>query len=314
MTSQTQIVISNPVNNKDQFHHAVNGISLCYRTYGDSTATPLLLIAGLGLQLTYWPEAFIQGFVAQGYFVIAFDNRDIGRSSRINAKPPTLFRQLLRLRSHLDYDLYDMAEDSIGLIDHLGIKKFHIIGMSMGGMIAQTISAFHSSRVLSLTSIFSSTGARHVGQPAPLTLLMLAKKPAKTREQAIQLYLKMAKYISSPIYFFDRNKAQLYAGEAWDRGNGINAHYGVKRQIAAIIKSGDRTEQLRLITVPTLILHGEKDVLVHPSGGKATFEAIYQARHITVHGLGHYFSEGVIPQLLGLIIENMQRSLTNHHL
>lgn len=292
----------------DQFCTVSTGMRLCYRTYGPDYAEPLLLIAGLALHLTSWSPRFIEGLVQRGYHVITFDNRDVGRSSRHASTPPGVWRQLTRRIAPEAYDLSDMARDAVGLLDHLQIEQAHLVGMSMGGMIAQTMAATHANRAHSLTSIFSTTGARRVGQPAASTMWLLSRSPARTRDEAAEGYLQMMRHIGSQGFDRDEEALRAYAEEAWDRGNGATAREGVARQIGAIIKSGDRTSALKEIRIPTLVVHGDRDRIVHPSGGHATAQAIPGARHITIHGMGHQISEGVVPYLVDLIDGHAQRS------
>lgn len=161
---------------EDKFCDVSTGMRLCYRTYGPDDGEPLLLIVGLGLQLTAWPISLINNLIQCGYKVIIFDNRDVGRSSRVSQRPPNLLRQLIRRPESSAYDLQDMAQDVIGLLDHLCVTRAHVVGMSMGGMIAQVIAAQYPQRIKSLTSIFSTTGALNVGQPALSSLLMLVNQ------------------------------------------------------------------------------------------------------------------------------------------
>ena len=287
-----------------------SGFRICYRLSGDEGGEPLLLIAGLGLHMTSWPRALVDGLVAQGFRVITFDNRDVGRSSRATARPPGLARQLFRRITPDSYDLGDMANDTMGLLDFLRIKQVHLVGMSMGGMIAQTIASRHPERVRSLTSIFSTTGDSRIGQPALSTLWRFTKPRPRTRDEAVESYLGMARHIGPAG--LDEQGARTYAAEAWDRGDGATAHRGIARQVGAIMKSGDRTEQVRQITAPTLVIHGDVDHMVNPNGGRATADAIPGAKHVTIHGMGHYLSEAISPRLVDLIVDNTRRPAPAH--
>lgn len=295
---------------RDAFCDVPTGVRLCYRTYGPDTAEPLLLIAGLSLQLTSWPAGLIDGLVRCGYRVIAFDNRDVGRSSRIAQQPPGLFRQFLRRPIRSAYDLHDMAADTIGLLDHLHVARAHIVGMSMGGMIGQIIAATHPQRTLSLTSIISTTGARNVGQPAASTMLKLIKPPPRDREEAIERYSRVMAHIGSQTYPVSDDARRAYAADAWERGQQARDHEGMSRQIGAIMKSGDRTAEIRRIRTPTLVVHGDRDLLVAPSGGVATAAAIDGAEMVTIRGMGHDIPNGVAPLLTDLIDGHAKRSVT----
>ncbi|CAJ0684180.1 alpha/beta fold hydrolase [Ralstonia holmesii] len=292
----------------DLFCDAPTGVRLCYRTYGLESAEPLLLVAGLSLQLTSWPANMIDGLVQRGFRVIVLDNRDVGRSSRIAQKPPGLLRQFLRLPMPSGYSLEDMAADTVGLLDHLCVARAHIVGMSMGGMIAQIIAGSHPHRTLSLTSIFSTTGSRKVGQPAISSMSMLTKPPARTRDEAVQRYSAIMAHIGTQTYPVDDAARRAYAADAWDRGQQAKDAEGVARQLGAIIKSGDRTAEVRRIRVPTLVVHGDLDLMVAASGGTATAAAIPDAEMVTIRGMGHDISEGVAPLLVDLIAGHAKRN------
>ena len=282
----------------DRFVDLPAGPRLCYRVDGPDDGTPLLLIAGLGLDLTSWPQRMVGGFAERGFRVVRFDNRDAGRSSRIAAPPPGRVRQLLARPRPDAYDLTDMAADTVGLLDALGVERVHLLGMSMGGMIAQTVAARHPARVLSLTSVFSTTGDRRVGQPARSTLLRLAKAPARTVEESVERHLAMVGHIGSATFPPDEEVERAWATAVWDRGGGSSAP--VARQIGAIQASGDRTADLARITAPTLVVHGDRDLMVHPTGGRATAAAIPGARHVEVAGMAHHLAPGVVDHLVEL--------------
>jgi pimeloyl-ACP methyl ester carboxylesterase len=284
----------------DRFVDLPAGPRLCYRTEGPDDGVPLLLIAGLGIDLTSWPQQMVDGFIARGFRVVRFDNRDIGRSSRADTPPPGRLRQLLARPRPDAYDLADMAADTVGLLQHLGIDRVHLVGMSMGGMIAQTVAARHPERVASLTSIFSTTGDRRVGQPARSTLLRLARSPARTVEESVQRHLGMLRHIGSPTALPDDDLERAWAVGLWERGGGAAARAGVPRQISAIQASGDRTAELARITAPTLVVHGSTDRMVHPTGGRATAAAVPGARHVEIPALGHHLAPGVVDQLVEL--------------
>lgn len=288
----------------DQFCRAGADRQVCYRTDGAPSDAPLLLIAGLTLDLTSWPQDMIDGLVAQGFYVIRFDNRDAGRTSPATTPPPGLLRRALRRPRRDGYDLADMAGDAIALLDHLGVERAHVVGMSMGGMIAQTIAARHPARTASLTSIFSTTGAKRVGQPAVSTQLRMANPAARTRDEFIDKHVTLMQHIAGTGYPFDKAAATEYAAGAWDRGLRQAAGDGVARQVNAILKSGDRTAELHKVTAPTMVIHGDRDLIVAPSGGAATAAAIRGARHVTIAGMGHDIAPGVIGRVVDLITGN----------
>ncbi|MCM1959081.1 alpha/beta hydrolase [Acinetobacter modestus] len=288
----------------DQYCFLPEGVTLCYRIYGNADAIPLVLIAGLGLQLSYWPPKLVQGLVNEGFRVIIFDNRDSGCSSRSVCPVPSLWRQILWVPSPKSYGIEAMADDLSFLLNQLGITQAHLVGMSMGGMIAQTFAIRHPKMTASLTSIFSTTGSRQVGQPAISSILMMMRPPAASRDQAISQYRQMARHIGPTRFNLNPEAVEAYAANAWDRCGGTNASEGVARQLGAIIQSGDRTSQLSRIDAPTLVIHGDQDLMVNTSGGYATAAAIRQAKLKIIPGMGHFIGEGVTPELLDLILDH----------
>lgn len=292
----------------DRYCVLPGGNRFCYRVDGDPTGQPLVLIAGLTLDLTSWPAEMVDGLTGRGFRVIRLDNRDVGRSTWATTAPPGRLRQLTRRPRADGYDLGDMAADVIALLDHLDIDRVHLVGMSMGGMIAQTVAARYPDRTLTLTSIFSTTGAPDVGQPACSTLALLAKRPPRTRQAFIDRHVAMMKHLAGRGFPLDVEAAAAYAGGAWDRGPGPCAGAGVARQINAIFKSGDRTAELARITAPTLVVHGDRDRIVHPSGGAATAAAIPAARRLTIPGMGHDLAPGLVGRLVTVISQNAARA------
>ncbi|WP_433060367.1 alpha/beta fold hydrolase [Dactylosporangium sp. CS-033363] len=295
---------------EDVYCDLPTGIRVCYREEGEPQGVPLLLVAGLGLDLTAWPRAMLDGLLEQGFRVVRFDNRDTGHSTRVDAAPPGLLRQLVARPPRGAYRLEDMADDADGLLEHLGIARAHVVGMSMGGMIGQTLAATHPGRVATLTSIFSTTGERRVGQPARSTLLRMAKRPARTVEQWTGRHLSMLDHIGSRAYPYDEAIERAWAAEVWERGGGPARAAGVARQIGAIQASGDRTAALRAITAPTLVIHGDVDRMVHPSGGRATATAIPGARHVEIAGMSHHLAPELIKRLVDLIAETAELDRT----
>ncbi|WP_397313081.1 MULTISPECIES: alpha/beta fold hydrolase [Parafrankia] len=271
-------------------------------------AVPVLLIAGLSLDLASWPESMVAGLLSSGLRVIRFDNRDVGRTTFPAASPsppPPGRARLLLARPRPDaYSLAAMVEDTVGLLDQLGVARAHVVGMSMGGMIAQSLAARHGERVATLTSIFSTTGARQVGQPARSTLRLMARRPPRDREEAVARHLALLGHIGSATYPPDVDVESDWAARAWDRGPGPRGRAGVARQIGAIQASGNRTASLAAVTAPTLVIHGDADLMVHPSGGRATAAAITGARHVEITGLRHHLAPGVVDQLVELITDH----------
>jgi pimeloyl-ACP methyl ester carboxylesterase len=290
----------------DRFAELPKGVRICYRSYGPPARETIVLIAGLGLQLTSWPEALVAALSAAGYRVIAPDNRDAGRSSSIGTPPPGKLQILLARPPADNYAIEDMADDLSQLLRLLGVKAAHVVGMSMGGMIGQSLAARHPEQVLSLTSIFSTTGARNVGQPALSTFWRLGKPAPRTSEEAVERFVAMMRHIGDPAVPGIESMWSDYASRGWARnGNRANAA-GMARQIAAIQKSGDRTAELRRIRARTLVLHGDRDLMVNPTGGKASAAAIPGARHVTLTGLRHQLDDHRAPEIAALILSHIR--------
>jgi pimeloyl-ACP methyl ester carboxylesterase len=280
-------------------------VELCYECFGDPQDPALLLIMGLGTQMLAWHEAFCEELAERGFHVIRFDNRDCGRSSRMSGPVPTLFQLLRRDRRAVSYTLGDMAADAVGLLDHLDIDRAHIVGASMGGMIAQTVAIRYPERVLSLVSIMSNAGSRLSGQPLPSGLAVLLRRPPGHREGYIEHVVKAFEQIGSPGFERSEEDFRAMLGRAYDRG--INPA-GTARQLAAILASGDRSPMLRTIKVPALVIHGTQDKLVHASGGRATARAIPGARLMMIEGMGHDMPRGAWPRIIEGIAETAARA------
>jgi pimeloyl-ACP methyl ester carboxylesterase len=283
----------------------VNDVELCYETFGDPGDPAMLLVMGLATQMVGWPDEFCEQLAARGFFVIRYDNRDVGRSQKMDYPVPTVKQLLLRDQRAARYTLEHMAADGTGLLDQLGISHAHVVGVSMGGMIAQTMAARFPDRVLSLASIISNTGARWSGQPSPRMYPMLLKKPPRDRAGYIDHTVATFKKIGSSGFPPDEAELRRTAERSYDRG--LNPA-GSVRQLAAIIASGDRTPLLRTITAPTVVIHGHKDRLVPTSGGRATAKAIPGARLVIIEGMGHDLPRGAWPRMLDEIEHNAARA------
>lgn len=278
------------------------GITLCYDRTGDPTDPPVMLIAGLGQQLHSWPDDFVAKVAERGYQVIRFDNRDAGRSTHMTYRPPNPVAMLRGGDPRHQYHLGDMARDTVGLLDALGFSDAHVVGVSMGGMIAQTVAAHHPGRVRTLTSIMSTTGARRLGRPALSTWRrMLMARPPRSRAEEMDRAAKIFAHIGSHGFPFDEQAVRTYAGIAYDRDP---SPAGLVRQLAGIFASGDRTAELAQIDVPTLVIHGDRDRMVHPTGGAATARAIPGARLETIVGLGHDLPVGAWDRIVELIADH----------
>jgi pimeloyl-ACP methyl ester carboxylesterase len=264
---------------------SANGIELCCQEMGDAGGEPLLLVMGLATQMIAWDEGFCGLLVERGFRVIRFDNRDIGRSTKIeSAGVPRRVDLMVGRRASAPYLLRDMAADTIGLMDHLGIESAHLAGASMGGMIVQTMAIEHSERVRSMVSIMSNTGSRWTGMPSRKAMAVLLGRPPRGREQAIERAVRTFGVIGSPGYPFDEERVRAVSGRSYDRGHSAA---GVIRQLHAITASGDRTQALHGVHTPTTVIHGNRDVLVRPAGGRATARAIPNARLKMIDGMGH---------------------------
>jgi pimeloyl-ACP methyl ester carboxylesterase len=289
----------------DELFAPVDGIELCYQEMGDPDGEPLLLVMGLATQMIAWSEDFCRLLADRGFRVVRFDNRDIGRSTKIRSAGVPNVLAMMSGRGTPPYLLRDMAADTVGLMDHLGIGSAHLVGASMGGMIVQQCAIENPSRVRSLTSIMSTTGSRRVGHPSYKTFGLLLGKPPREREAAIERVVKTFKVIGSPGYPFEEERVREIAGRSFDRGH---SEAGIARQLHAITASGDRTPKLRKLDIPALVIHGKNDVLVNPSGGRATAKAIPGARLKMVEGMGHDLPRALWPELTEEIAVNAARA------
>lgn len=261
---------------------AIGPIELAYQTFGSPADPPVLLIMGLATQMLGWDEGFCELLAAEGLYVIRFDNRDIGLSTH---DPGTL---------EIPYRLEDLADDTAGLLAALRLDSAHVVGASMGGMIAQTMAIRHPRQVRSLTSIMS-TPAPHIGQPTPEALAVLMMQPPTDREDAARQRVKVFRVIGSPGYPFDADAVAELARRSYDRAHDPGTP---GRQLAAITVSGDRTAALRTLRVPALVIHGAADPLVGVDGGRATAAAIAGARLVIFEGMGHDLPRPLWPRIV----------------
>ena len=269
----------------DELFAPANGIELCYQEMGDPDGEPLLLVMGLATQLLGWHQSFCSILAERGFRVVRFDNRDIGRSSRLDgAGAPSFVDLMSGRRASAAYLLRDMAADSFGLLDHLGFESAHVVGASMGGMIVQQMAIDRRERVRSLVSIMSTTGSRWTGLPTVKAIGVLLSKRPNDRNAFIERGVRTFKTIGSPGFPFDEEHVREMAGRSYDRGV---SEAGVARQLHAITASGDRTRGLEGVSLPATVIHGTRDPLVRPSGGRATAAAIPGARLKMIDGMGH---------------------------
>jgi pimeloyl-ACP methyl ester carboxylesterase len=255
---------------------ARNGdVELYYETIGDPSDPTLLLVNGLGSQCINFPVEWCELFVARGYRVVRFDNRDVGLSSKLDG---------------VDYDLSDMALDAVAVLDAVGVERAHVMGLSMGGMIVQRLAIDHADRLLSMTSVMSRTGEAEHGQSSPEALAVLTGKPASSRDEYIDNHVKAIGVYGSDPSWWTEAELRARAAAAYDR-----CFYpeGVGRQMLAVIGDGSRAEALRQVSLPVLVLHGSRDTLIDPSGGRRTAELIPGARYVEIEGMGHDYPPAV---------------------
>src|SRR3954471_17780877 len=282
------------------------GVELCYETFGDRANPTVLLVMGLATQMLGWREDFCAELAARGFHVVRHANRGGGRATRFSRhRPPTAAQIVRRDARAAAYTLDDMADDGVGLLDCLGVDRAHVVGASMGGMIAQTIVIRHPARVLSLVSIMSNTGTRWSGQPSVRLYGTLLKSAPRDRAGYVAHQMDVFEKIGSPGFPRDDDDLRRTFERAYERGHDPA---GPGRQLAAILTATDRTEALGAIRVPTLVIHGTKDRLVNPSGGRATAKAIPGARLLTIDGMGHDLPRGAWPRIIDAIAENAARA------
>jgi pimeloyl-ACP methyl ester carboxylesterase len=279
-------------------------ITLCYETFGDPSDPALLLIMGLGTQMIAWREDFCRQLVDRGFFVIRYDNRDCGHSSSMEGDPPTTRELITRRIKNPAYTLAEMADDAIGLLDHLGIEKAHVVGASMGGMIAQHVAMRYPARVLSMTSIMSTVGGRIAGAPKLGVIPVFLSAPPRDKDAYIERAVKLFRMVGSKK-LFDEDYIRESAEQGWERG--VN-FAGTGRQLAAITADGNRTKRLRRVNVPTLVIHGKDDRLVSPSGGRATARAIPGAKLLMLDDMGHDLPRPLWPKLIDAIVQHAERA------
>jgi pimeloyl-ACP methyl ester carboxylesterase len=289
----------------EEFCDVGRGITLCYETFGERANPTALLIMGLATQMIAWHDDFCRELARRGMHVVRFDNRDVGRSTHLTGPPPTIPQLLRRSRRAAQYTLRDMADDAAGLLRGLDLAPAHVIGASMGGMIAQTLAANHPQLVRSLVSIMSNTGRLTSGQPRLRTYPALLRPTPQGRDEFIAHVQRVFTIIGSRTLAADPDDLRDLIERSYDRDHDAS---GAGRQLAAIIASGDRTRALSTITAPTLVIHGTDDVLVRPSGGRATARAIRGAKLLRIHGMGHDLPRVVWPQIIDAIVENAARA------
>ena len=284
----------------------VGSIELAYETFGDPGHPAVLMIMGIGSQMVHWPDGLCEAIAARGYRVIRYDNRDAGHSTKLDSLGPPRLGALIDGESvEAPYSLADMAADAAGLLAELGIDRAHVVGASMGGMIAQRLAIDHPQRVLSLASIMSTTGDRSVGGPTEAATEVLMSRPATERQAYIDGAVAGRKVLGSVDGLRDDDLVREIAARAFDRG--IHPP-GTARQLAAILTTPDRTEDLRLLEMPTVVIHGAIDPLIGLSGGQATAAAIPGAQLVVIDDMGHDLPPGAWDQIVDALVANFERA------
>jgi pimeloyl-ACP methyl ester carboxylesterase len=279
----------------------VGDIELEYETFGEPADPALLLVMGLGAQMLSWEEDFCDALAIRGFYVIRFDNRDVGLSTKVDAPDIDILATVVDAMSggkvEAPYRLEDMASDAWGLLDALSIDRAHLVGASLGGMIVQTMAIMRPDRVLSLTSIMSNTGNFEYGAPKPEVALILLDRAPSEREANIERSVADSRLIGSPEHF-DEDRARRRAGRVFDR-----CYYprGIGHQLLAVLASGTRDEALRTLDLPALVLHGTEDPLITPSGGEHTAECLRGSELVMLEGMGHDMPVHYWPQLIDRI-------------
>jgi pimeloyl-ACP methyl ester carboxylesterase len=291
-----------------------NGITIEYDTFGTSSASPLLLVMGLGAQMIAWDERFCSLLAERGHYVIRYDNRDTGLSSKIEGTDSMNVGEAMAAAAQQKpiksaYLLRDMAADGMGLLDSIGIDRAHVVGASMGGMIVQEMAIGFPQRVRSLTSIMSTTGAPGLPQAKPEAMAALTRPAPNNREEAIEAAVASAKVIGSPGFPADEAQVRERAGQAYDR-----QFYpqGFARQLVAVMASGSRREGLAGVRVPTLVIHGDADPLVPVEGGKDTAASVPGAELNILGGMGHDLPEPLWPEIVAAISRHTSRAGIAH--
>ena len=298
-----------PVNRSgEQFASLPTGIDLCYETFGEPTDPPVLLIMGLGGPMGWWTEEFCELLAERGLFVVRYDNRDTGRSTKLRQHrvgKGAIVRTFAGLKTEAPYGISDLAADAFGLLDALDIERAHVAGVSMGGMIAQTMCIERPERLLSLTSIMSSTGKRTVGWQNPRVIPAMLGSAGRTRDAYIERTLRTSKIIGSPAFPTDAKRSTARATETYDRGWIAS---GVGRHMLAVLSQPDRTEALGKLDLPTTVVHGLSDPLVNKSGGRATAAAIEGAELVEIAGMGHDLPVQLYGTFADAICSSVERS------
>ena len=294
----------------EQFASLPSGIDICYETFGNPEHPAILLVMGLGGPMGWWSADFCERLSGRGYFVIRYDNRDTGRSTKLRQHKVGRL-DLVRAfagKGKPPYGIGDLAEDAFGVLDHLGVERVHLVGVSMGGMIVQTMAIARPERAMSMTSIMSTTGNRRVGWQHPRILPTLLSSAGSTRDSYVERSLRTSAILGSPAFPGDEQQARERAYETYDRGWTAS---GVTRHMLAVLAQPDRTKDLAKLDLPVTVIHGLNDPLVHRSGGKAVANAVPGAEHIEIAGLGHDLPVQLYDTYVDAIVRTAQRAVSH---
>lgn len=294
----------------EQFASLPSGIDICYETFGNPEHPAILLVMGLGGPMGWWSEDFCERLSSRGYFVIRYDNRDTGRSTKLRQHQVGKV-DLVRAFAGLGkppYTIGDLAEDAFGMLDHLGVERVHLVGVSMGGMIVQTMAIARPERAMSMTSIMSTTGNRRVGWQHPRIIPTLLSSAGSTRDSYVERSLRTSAILGSPAFPGDEELARARAYETYDRGWTAS---GVTRHMLAVLAQPDRTKDLAKLDLPVTVIHGLNDPLVHRSGGKAVANAVPGAEHIEIAGLGHDLPVQLYDTYVDAIVRTAERAVSH---
>ena len=294
----------------EQFASLPSGIDICYETFGSPDDPAILLVMGLGGPMGWWTEDFCQRLAGRGYFVIRYDNRDTGRSTKLRQHKVGRL-ELVRAFAGMGkppYGISDLADDAFGVLDHLGIERVHLVGVSMGGMIVQTMAIAKPERAMSMTSIMSTTGNRRVGWQHPKIIPALLSSAGSTRDSYVARSLRTSAILGSPAFPGDEELARARAYETYDRGWTAS---GVTRHMLAVLAQPDRTKDLAKLDLPVTVIHGLNDPLVHRSGGKAVANAVPGAEHLEIAGLAHDLPVQLYDTYVDAIVRTAQRAVSH---
>jgi pimeloyl-ACP methyl ester carboxylesterase len=283
-----------------------NGIDIAYEEFGERGAPPVVLVMGLGTQMLAWPDPFCEDLASRGHHVVRFDNRDVGASTHFRGVRAPSVAALVARRAKPPYTIDDMADDCLGLIDALELGPVHLVGASLGGFIAQTAAVRSPDRLRSLTLIMTSTGSRRVGQADPRLVGRLLKRPTiSSAEEAMDAVVETFRVIGSKGYALDEERLRQVGARSFERAYDPG---GYRRQLAAVVAQPNRTEQLRGLRLPTLVMHGLNDPLVAPSGGMALARLIRGSRFVGFQGMGHDLPRELWPEFADHISALVRRA------